>query len=66
MLDSRNNLIKNGDFQKGKLNALPEFWKFCTPRPSLSPIFRFTEWGGDRYLMATGGGNSVSDLCVII
>jgi len=51
------NLIPNGDFAAGQINALPGGWEFVTARPSLAPAFKLVEDQGERFLSATGNGD---------
>ena len=50
-------LIPNGRFERGAIGALPDGWRFFTPRENLAPKFELTEQSGQRFLMASGGGD---------
>ena len=55
--ETTEDLIPNGRFEKGAIGALPDGWRFFTPRESLAPKFELTEQFGKRCLMASGEGN---------
>jgi predicted amidohydrolase len=57
--DAHPNVIKNSDFQRGKLGDLPEAWGCAAARPVLMPVFRLEEKDGKKVLAASGGGNDV-------
>ena len=51
------NLIPNGDFNEGKIGALPQDWELISSRTALAPEFMLVEKQGTRFLQATGKGN---------
>ncbi len=51
------NLIPNGEFQKGEMGGLPDGWTLKAARPVLAPVFELVEVDGERLLMGSGGGN---------
>jgi len=56
-IQAQDNLIPNGDFNSGRIEALPDGWEFVTARPALAPAFELVEKQGDRFLSASGNGN---------
>ena len=56
-LQAQDNLIPNGDFNSGRIEALPDGWEFVTARPALAPAFELVEKQGERFLSASGNGN---------
>ena len=53
----RTNLIPNGEFNQGQLNALPPDWELVAARPVLAPVFKLVEKQGERFLLASGNGD---------